>query len=584
MQRPRSIQQSSEVADAGPRGRGDRCNASLGLPPGARRKLWLLIMMSAIFLAFLLPYLLMPAVALMALRANVSHGDEHLEFGVYICSAILIGLVLFRQVLALLENRRLFEQLGEAYTSLDATNKQTVEYANGLEEANAALDSMRIELQDKNRDLAAANAVLEGQATTDGMTGLANHRAFQERLRAEIDRAVRNDRPLALILLDIDRFKHYNDTYGHPEGDLVLKRVAELARESVRDMDMVARYGGEEFAVILPEADSESAMEAAERIRQQVENSARPDRGITVSLGVAERALAGNDPKGLITAADVALYAAKKMGRNRAVFTSGCTDSQDAGGERYMERVSLQAAAAREWDPRPTQSQGYGGWDGLIQDSSGRVLSSLMMLLEVREGRRAGHSQRVVRFALRLAMQLEARGTGLDPGEMRELAIGALLHDIGKLGVAEAILLKGGHLDAYEQSEVRRHPEYGAQLAQYFEVFQPGLPVILGHHERWDGAGYPRGLAGEAIPRTARVFAVADALDAMLVDRPFRGSMSYYEVRDEILRHSGRQFDPEVSSAFAEISPAEWSILGMTHITESELLVSGHEIVQRKAA
>lgn len=168
----------------------------------------------------------------------------------------------------------------------------------------------------RNGELEEANARLEALATTDGMTGLPNHRSFQERLRSELKTAARAGRPLSLLLVDVDKFKQYNDNFGHPAGDTALRIVAKLLQENRRAGDFPARYGGEEFTVILPDTDASMAMLVAERLRGLAEAHAFPHRQITLSIGLA-RLEEGLDAQDIITHADRALYASKRDGRNR---------------------------------------------------------------------------------------------------------------------------------------------------------------------------------------------------------------------------------------------------------------------------
>jgi two-component system, cell cycle response regulator len=165
--------------------------------------------------------------------------------------------------------------------------------------------------------LKALNQKLQSLAVTDGLTGLHNHRAFQDYLEEQFQTAMRNKQPLALILMDVDHFKQYNDTYGHQAGDEVLRQVAQILQTNVREGDFVARYGGEEFVVVLPRTDSESAVAVAERLRRAVESAEWQLRPVTGSFGVASIRPDMETRQELIEAADQALYQAKKNGRNR---------------------------------------------------------------------------------------------------------------------------------------------------------------------------------------------------------------------------------------------------------------------------
>ena len=255
-----------------------------------QRKIW----------QILLPYLFVPP--LVALVAYVATHDEDrtLAAGVYIGSSFLLFLILLRQVFVIMENNRLTENLNQAYREL-----QTIHEA----------------LETRSRTLENDNERLEGLAATDGMTGLANHRKFQERLRDELACSPESGKPCSLLIMDVDHFKQYNDSFGHPAGDSVLRTVANLARESVRPSDLVARYGGEEFAVVLPETEARFAMLVAERIRSRIEAHPFECRAITVSIGACT-APTGLAAATVIADADSALYESKRGGRNRVTLHS----------------------------------------------------------------------------------------------------------------------------------------------------------------------------------------------------------------------------------------------------------------------
>lgn len=248
-----------------------------------------------------LPYALAPLVLALTASTLAEHGGRIQSAGVYAGCLAFLGLVLIRQVGAVLEINGLKANLSEAYRNLQIVHEA---------------------LEMKTKSLATATNRLEGLAATDGMTGLANHRKFQERLREEIEHSKTSIVPCSLLMIDLDHFKPYNDSYGHPAGDEVLKIVGRLAREAVRPTDLVARYGGEEFAVILPGADARIAMQVAERIRQRVERYEFAYRKVTVSLGVS--GIAGGvdiDAEFWIEDTETALCRAKYGGRNTTVLS-----------------------------------------------------------------------------------------------------------------------------------------------------------------------------------------------------------------------------------------------------------------------
>ncbi len=240
--------------------------------------------------------------------------------GVIIGAAVLVLLILAYLVSTNRSNARLFSSLRDAYDDLEEKNRQAVEHTAQLEQMNDELEAVQTELIRSNRELVQAKSLWERLAVTDMLTELANRRAFQERLREEIARAQRYSYPFLLLMLDVDDFKGYNDTLGHPAGDEVLREIAAVMRETVREGDLVARYGGEEFAALLPQTDARQGRVVAERIRDAVERHAFPHRRITVSIGAAEFAVDGRDFETIIDGADRALFVAKRSGRNQVIF------------------------------------------------------------------------------------------------------------------------------------------------------------------------------------------------------------------------------------------------------------------------
>ncbi len=190
---------------------------------------------------------------------------------------------------------------------------------------------------------------------------------------------------------------------------------------------------------------------------------------------------------------------------------------------------------------------------GELQQSYESSLQALVTALDFRDNETQGHSYRVVEYAILVAGKL---GVG-DPA-LSWVRRGAILHDVGKIGVPDAILRKPGKLTAEEWAEMRKHPEMGFRMLEHVAFFEPALDIVLSHQERWDGSGYPRGLAGEQIPLGARIFAVVDTFDAMTSNRPYRAALSIQDARDEIQRCRGTQFDPKVADAFLAIDHRLW--------------------------
>lgn len=365
------------------------------------------------------------------------------------------------------------------------------------------------------------------RANTDSLTNLYNHRHFQERLSVELSRAERFGRPVSVIMLDIDNFKTLNDTHGHPVGDIVLKDVARILSAEVRDIDVVARYGGEEFALVLPETALEEAQIAAERVRLAVQRHCFTGGdgetiSVTISLGVAQYPIHSVEREGLIMAADLAMYQAKSMGRNRSV-----TFSNDIRDDKTSDPYKLYL---------------------LLHATDVSTIEAIAAAVDAKGQRYPGFSRDVMKSAVALAQAL-----GMSEEEQNDVRIASLLHDVGKLGVPDDVLNKDGVYTDEDQRMIRGHAAMGYAIVQKSPHLRSMLPGILYHHERWDGHGYPNCLKGEEIPLIARIIGIADAYHAMMVTRPHARAMSPAEAREELRQCAGTQFDPAMVEAFIKM-------------------------------
>ena len=346
-------------------------------------------------------------------------------------------------------------------------------------------------------------------AELDPLTGLRNRRGFEDGLEARRG-------PLALVICDLDHFKRVNDTLGHPAGDDVLRRFADLLRACTREDDAAVRLGGEEFALVLSGVGERDALAVAERLRRQVAVEFHDfPVPISVSVGIADAPY--EDAEGLVRAANRALYAAKRLGRDRCVV-------------HHAETLAM--------------------LDALADDHAGDQLEAAMLLaetLDLRDVATARHSETVGRYAERIAEEV-----GLAADQVERVRVAGVLHDIGKLGISDAVLLKTGSLEAAEWAEIRRHPELGARILEHANL-RDVASWVLAHHERVDGGGYPRGLVGDEIPLEGRILAVADAYEAMTADRPYRRALAEAAARAELIRGAGTQFDARVVEAFLRV-------------------------------
>ena len=360
-------------------------------------------------------------------------------------------------------------------------------------------------------------AQLYDSARTDPLTKLYNRRGFRELLDLELERARRGDGAMAVLVGDLDHFKEVNDRSGHHVGDAVLRMLATILTEGKRQIDVAGRVGGEEFALILPGTDRDGAFILAERLRADVQEAFSDSTvPVTISFGIATHPDHGETAAGLLRSADEALYAAKESGRNRTVIHSELL--RDAGVRRDIEGERYSA-----------------------------VVIDLAEAVDLRFSGSARHSETVGRYA-----EMMARELGFSDARIGRVRLAGMLHDVGKVGVSDAVLSKPGKLTPEEWEEIRRHPELGAQILEHPSLADVRVWVAA-HHERPDGRGYPHGLSGDQIPIEARILAVADAYEAMTADRPYSSALGHEHARAELARCSGTQFDPAVVRAFLKV-------------------------------
>jgi diguanylate cyclase (GGDEF)-like protein len=358
-----------------------------------------------------------------------------------------------------------------------------------------------------------ADALLE--AAKDPLTGLLNHRAFQERLAEELKRAERGEYPVSLVSLDLDDFKAINGALGHAAGDRALRTVAAALRDELRAGDVCGRVGGDEFMLALVDADVGTADLIVDRIRARV-----AAESLGVSAGIVSFPRHGTVQDELLHLAAGAMYWAKSHGKARTFVYSDAID------------FALSAEEAAERNLRA----------GLVN-----TVHALARAVDAKDGYTHSHSQRVARYAAELG-----RALGLREERLEMLRTAGVLHDVGKIGIPDAVLLKPAALDNAEFAVMRRHSELGRDI-----IAGAGLEEIatwvLHLHERYDGHGYPDNLSGEEIPVESRILHCADALEAMTSSRIYRAGMEVDRALAELERGAGTQFDPHVAAALIDL-------------------------------
>jgi diguanylate cyclase (GGDEF)-like protein len=346
-------------------------------------------------------------------------------------------------------------------------------------------------------------------AITDPLTGLRNHRAFHEDLASDLHRVGRTGVPISLVMLDLDRLKQVNDTLGHQAGDDRLRAVADAIGATGRGSDRAYRIGGDEFAVILDGVRAWNALEFVQRLRAALQ--AATPAATSVSAGISE-ALAFMAKDSLLREADLALITAKRDGQVVDIYSAD------------MEH----RASTAESD----------------EDEHRRTLAgALALAVDAKDAYTRSHCQTVSELCVLIAAEL-----GLDDERLARIRIAGLLHDIGKIGVPDAILNKPSKLTADEYEQIKAHSSLGSDIVTAADLATEAR-WVRHHHERYDGHGYPDQISGEDIPLESRIIGVADAYEAMTSDRPYRDAPGQEYAIAELRRHAGTQFNADVAEA-----------------------------------
>jgi diguanylate cyclase (GGDEF)-like protein len=371
-------------------------------------------------------------------------------------------------------------------------------------------------------------------ATIDKLTGVSNRQTLLAELFAEVERANRYERALSVAFVDIDHFKNVNDTYGHAAGDIVLRGVAQAINANLRASDQVGRYGGEEFMLLLTETDVEEGAVLTEKLRTLVARQTftiAPGQSlsVTISIGIAGGKGGALRTDSLVRDADAAMYSAKSLGRNQTyIFAEPDEDARVPRAPISAAGRSLAVEVGRA-----------------ARDAATASLTSFIAPLPHYRGQ---PSALIAAIVVAMAESLD-----LPDAEVDRIRTAALLHDVGKVAVPQEILDKPAALSSSEWRTVVQHPRIGQVILEQAAALKEAVPIILHHHERYSGHGYPFGLRGNDIPLGARIVAIADAYDAMTHDRPYKRAMSHDNAIKELRRHAGTQFDPELVTLFCDL-------------------------------
>ena len=396
----------------------------------------------------------------------------------------------------------------------------------------------------QNKDLSAKVLM---NTDTDALTGLNNHRKFQEKLASEIDKAQRTQTQTSIVIFDINNISQINKDFGAAKGDEIIKLVADKIKQGIRSNDSAARYGGDEVAIILPETNSAEAKYLAEYLTYSLSCCLVDDVGpIKVSVGIATYPNSTKDLEKLLILAEQAMFISKSKGYKNGMSTIVCSDDFDFWDDTALSSfasviakrhasigINFDEELVNKFHSEEIINQGH-----LIE-----VVTSLASAIDAKDEYTKGHSEAL------------ARALNLPEKDVERIKLGALLHDIGKIGIPENVLKKPSKLTDEEWEIMKQHPTIGAEkVLMPNESLHDLIPIVKYHHEHWDGSGYPEKLKGEDIPLAARIVSVADAYHALISDRPYRKGMSNEKACEILKVGAGIQWDKNLVREFINIS------------------------------
>lgn len=391
---------------------------------------------------------------------------------------------------------------------------------------------------------------------TDGLTQLYNHRGFQEHLEKEIQTAEKTNTQMSVVMLDINNLSKINKELGHKKGDEVIKLVADKVKNNLRKNDIAGRYGGDEIAIILPNTNDTSAKYIAEYLTYSLSCCFVDDVGpVKVAVGIATYPESSKEKEKLLILAEQAMYISQAKGYKdgmSAIISSTDIDFWDDNAlksyaeiisKRYSQiGISFEDELLHKFSSEQISSQNH----------LSEIAKSLAGAIDAKDPYTKGHSTSVSRYSEALA-----RSLNLPENEVERISLGALLHDVGKIGIPENVLKKPDKLSDDEWNIMKQHPVIGAErVLEPNEALRDLIPIVKYHHEHIDGSGYPEHLKGDEIPLSAKIVAVADAFHALVSDRPYRKGLGLDVACDILTQGAGKQWDETLVRKFIQIAPS----------------------------
>ncbi len=392
---------------------------------------------------------------------------------------------------------------------------------------------LKIEARRKDKEFKKVKLHLEEHSYIDSLTGLYNWRYFFKRAEETIAQAQRNNFPVSLIKLDIDLFKNINRIYGPLKGDKILKEFSEFLKKNLRASDIICRLEDDEFGIICLHTDKNRALKLLERLQENLKLVFFGEEKINlqINIGIVVFPEDSSSLESLLSLLDRCLDYSK-IKSCEIITLKKLEKGKDFDKEE--KNLNLEYLKEKVFDLKT-----------LLEKTTLEAIIAFANTIKAKDLYTAEHTERTVRIAINIAKEL-----GLDDYQIEVVKYASMLHDLGKVGIPEAILKKPGKLTPEEFNEVKKHPIIGAEILRPLHSLLHLIPSILYHHERVDGGGYPYGLKDNQIPLEAKIVALADTFQALTSDRPYRKAYSIIEAQEIIEKENGSHFDPQIVEAF----------------------------------